>query len=231
MAAFRRVLDHHVGEERDEHNKLFGVARLVPEVPDTSRFWRPGPTLLDQGRTGHCGGFAAANEAQASPIRVRGVTNDYAHGYYYEIKDRGLDGFGREEGTSTQAVMKLGQARGLWAGYAWGFGMADFYRQLELGPVLCGTVWRTRMFDPSADGVLDVGGADEGGHLWLCTGRYRNYRGPSGRTYGPAIRIWQSWGEWGLGGRAVILADGAEDVIFGANGEAGVPVDRHFPPA
>src|SRR4051794_13546785 len=81
-----RTLDHHVGEHRDERNKLFSVRRLLPTAWPVSVFWTPGPALLDQRDTGHCGGFAAANEAQATPVRVKGVTNDWAHDFYYQIK-------------------------------------------------------------------------------------------------------------------------------------------------
>jgi hypothetical protein len=236
MTAPRVVLDHHSGgqraTDRDARNRAYGIARLVPDAPVKSVFWIHGSKLLDQGQTGHCGGFALANEAQASPIRVP-VSNEYAHGAYYEVKDRGWDPWGREDGTSTQAIMRVGQARGLWGGYAWGFGMADLYRQLQVGPVLAGTSWLTGMFTPNRDGVLSVSGQDEGGHLWLVTGRYTRYRGPSGKTYGPAIRMAQSWGPWGRDntGTAVILEDEAEHVIFGLNGEVGVPTARAFPKA
>lgn len=235
MRAPRPVLDHHAGgqraTDRDERNRAYGITRLVPDAPpDRSVFWTPG-TQLDQGDTGHCGGFAAAGEAAASPVRVRGVDNDYAHRYYYEIKDRHLDPWGREDGTSTQAVMDLYVRRGLAGGYAWGFDIPDLYRQLTVGPVLCGTSWLTRMFYPDEDGVVWAAGSDEGGHLWLCTGRYKNYRGPTGKTYGPAIRIRNSWGDWGRNGSAILLEGGARHILFDLNGEVGVPTSRAFPPA
>lgn len=227
----RRVFDHHPGQDRDEENKRYGIRRLLPEpAPPGTKIWVPGPHLLDQANTGHCGGFAAANEAQASPVRVKGVDNDWAHGFYYEIKDRHLDPWGREDGTSTQAVMNLGRIRGLWSGYAWGFDISDTYRQLEFGPVLAGTTWTTGMLYPNPDGVIEATGGDEGGHLWLIIGRYRNYRGPSHKTYGPALKIRNSWGPWGLGGSAVIPEGDAAHVIYERDGECGVPLNRAFPP-
>lgn len=229
--AHQRVLDHHPGpEHRDERNRRFGIARLVSEVPTGSKFWTPGPNLLDQGSTGHCGAFAAANEAQASPIRVRGISDAWAHAFYYEIKDRRLDPWGREDGTSTQAVMQLGQLRNLWAGYAWAFNLDDLYRQLEVGPVLCGTPWLSGMFEPNSDGVIRATGSDEGGHLWLCTGRYVDYISPSQRRYGPGIRVRNSWGPWGRNGSVFLPAEDAKHVIFGLDGECGAPVNREFPP-
>jgi hypothetical protein len=224
---FRPVLDHHPGpEHRDERNKDYGIRRLVEPVPTGNVWWTPGINLLDQGPTGHCGGFAAANEAQASPIRVPKVTNDYAHAYYYEIKSRKLDPWGLEDGTSTQAVMNLGRLRGLWRGYAWAFSMGDLRRALQLGPVLCGTTWRTGMFSPNSDGVIRATGADEGGHLWLTTGYTEKYL-----RYGPCIRIRNSWGKWGLNGSVYLPVEDAASVIFDGDGECAVPVDRAFPPA
>jgi hypothetical protein len=165
------VLDHHYGEHRDERNKLFGVRRLVAAPPrPPSVLWAPGPVLLNQGETGHCGGFGAANEAQASPVRVRHITNEWAHGFYYDIKDRHLDPFGREDGTTTQAVMDLYRLRGMARSYAWAFNLTDFRAGLTLGPLLVGTAYLARMFEPNRDGFAEVAGADEGGHLWLCTG-------------------------------------------------------------
>ena len=227
---FGRVLDHQVGQERDERNRLYGVRRLIAEdLRDRSKFHLRGPALLDQESTGHCGGFAAANEAQSSPFRVKGVDNEYAHGFYYEIKRRRWDGFGLEDGTTTQAVMRLYVARGLGRSYAWGFDIADVRRQLEFGPVLCGTSWTTDMFVPDSDGIIHPTGSDQGGHLWLADGWYRNFRGRSGRTYGRCLRLLNSWGTWGILGRAVIPEQEAQHVIFGLNGECGVPVTRTFP--
>jgi hypothetical protein len=225
-----RTLDHHVGEHRDERNKLFGVRRLLPTAWPVSVFWTPGPTLLDQGPTGHCGGFAAANEAQATPVRVKGVTNDWAHDFYYQIKNLGLDPFGREEGTSTQAVMNLFRIRGLARSYAWAFNLDDFRIALQLGPLIVGTNYLTAMFAPNSDGLVEVAGNVEGGHLWLCTGRSNNWRGPSGKTYGPCVRMRQSWGDFGLRGSVYMREeDAVTGLFFGNDGEVGVPTDRLFP--
>jgi hypothetical protein len=156
-------------------------------VQNVSRFWQAGSFALDQGDTGHCGGFALANEAQSSPFRVTGVNNDYAHHAYYYAKDHKFDPWGREDGTSTQAIMRVGTSIGVWRGYAWSFSLADLRLSLEVGPTLCGTVWRTDMFTPNRDGVILPTGFDEGGHLWLLDGWYANFRGRSGKTYGALV--------------------------------------------
>jgi hypothetical protein len=236
--AHGRTLDHHPGpEHRDERNKLYGIRRLLPEtaavtanLQNVSRFWQAGSFALDQGDTGHCGGFALANEAQSSPFRVTGVNNDYAHHAYYYAKDHKFDPWGREDGTSTQAIMRVGTSIGVWRGYAWSFSLADLRLSLEVGPTLCGTVWRTDMFTPNRDGVILPTGFDEGGHLWLLDGWYANFRGRSGRSYGPCGRLINSWGAgWGVNRRAVVPADGLADLVFGTDGEAGVPVNRAWP--
>lgn len=236
-APFRPVLDHHAGygraTDRDPQNKRFRLGLLAaptPDLLDVSRFWQKGQNEIDQGNTGHCGGEAAANEAQSSPFRVRAADTAWGHAFYYEIKDRGWDPWGREEGTSTQAVMRLLVARGLARSYGWGFNLEEFRAGLDHGPALCGTTWMTGMFSPDGDAVIHPTGVDEGGHLWLAEGWYRNFRGRSGKTYGPCLRLLNSWSwGWGRYGRAVIPADEAQHVIFGLDGECGIPLDRTWP--
>lgn len=231
-----RVLDHHAGgqraTDRDEQNRRFRVSRLIeqPAPVDVSKFWPRGPNEIDQGQTGHCGGECAANEAQSSPFRVRGVTSQWGHDFYYEIKRLGLDPWGLEDGTSTQAVMKLLVRRGLAQAYGWALNLDELRLGLGFGPGLCGTTWTTGMFSPDGDGVIHPTGQDEGGHLWLADGWYRNFRGRSGRTYGRCLRLLNSWSwGWGRYGRAVLPADEAQHVIFGLNGECGLPLTRTWP--
>lgn len=230
------VLDHHAGgqraTDRDEANRRFRIGLLEPVATPlhVSKFWARGPAEIDQGRTGHCGGECAANEAQSSPFRVRGVDSGWGHAFYYEIKDRGWDPWGREDGTSTQAVMRLLVARGLAQSYGWAFNLDELRTGLDSGPELCGTTWMTGMFTPSADGIIHPTGVDEGGHLWLADGWYKNFRGRSGRTYGPCLRLLNSWSwGWGRGGRAVLPMDEAAHVIFDLNGEVGLPLTRTWP--
>ena len=215
-----RVLDRI--QEHDERSRAFGIARLVAEPPEKAVWWVGGP-VLDQGREGHCGGFAAAGEAAASPFRQRGVDDAYGHAFYYEAKDRKLDPLGREDGTSTLAMLKVGQLRGLWDSYAWAFGAEDRRRNLRVGPFLLGVPWMTGMFEPDSDGIIRATGVEEGGHLVVVTGWSPNYR-----RKGPHYRIRQSWGvDHGRNGNVYLPEDDMEEVHVRRRGEAGVPVGRH----
>lgn len=229
----RRTLDHHPSEHWDPRSvQLHGIKRLVTHpsdfAADTSNKWWPGASAhLDQGQTGHCGGFGLANEAGATPFRVR-VNDDYGHAAYYEIKDRGLDPWGREEGTSSLAVAKLGVIRGLWKSYWWAEDEDDIWNGLGLGPMCFGLSWMTGMFTPDKYGFIHPTGVDEGGHFICGTGRSNNYL-RRGRT----VRIRQSWGlEHGVNGNVYIPLSELADLMLGKiayKGEGFVPVDRAWP--
>lgn len=219
------LLDHHVGEQHDPRSRAYGIARLVAEPPpDRTIVWTRGRVKLDQHSTAHCGGFGSANEAQASPFRVP-VDEAWAHGYYYEAKDRKLDPWGREDGTSTLAMLKVGQLRGLWDSYAWSFSMEDNHRAIRVGPFLAGLPWMTGMFTPDVDGIIRATGAEEGGHLVCVNGRLKNYR-----RKGPHWRIVQSWGEGhGRGGVVYLPEADLYDTQIARGGEVGIPVGRRLP--
>lgn len=222
-----RVLDHHPSEDHDPRSiERFRINRFVADVPTKGRYWVPPAWRLDQGQTGHCGGHAGENEAGSSPVRHKPADpHAEAHAFYYSAKDWQLDPWGREDGTSTLAMMKVGQRLGHWGAYAWAQAEGDMKRHLEVGPFLFGVPYRTAMFSPNADGFVETTGNDEGGHLMCAYGWSKNWRGPSGKTYGETLFLLQSWGV-GFGYKGVIRIpmDGAADLL--ANGEAGVPIDR-----
>lgn len=223
----QRVLDHHPGEDHDPRSiERFHIARFVSDVPTKGRYWTPPAWRLDQGQTGHCGGFSSVGELGASPFRVKPKDpTSYAHDFYYEAKRNRLDPFGLEDGTTTLAMMKVGQIHGHWENYAWARSVEDMKRNLEQGPFLFGVPYRTRMFTPNADGYAETSGNDEGGHLMCAYGWSKNWRGPSGRTYGETLFLLQSWGkDFGYNGVMRIRMDGAGDLL--RHGEAGVPIDR-----
>lgn len=221
-----RVLDHHPSEHHDPRSiERFHIARMIEDVPTRGRYWPRPRWQLDQEQTGHCGGHAATNEGGASPFRLKPFDpGALAHRFYYFAKDWQLDPWGREDGTSTLAMMKVGQRLGWWDNYAWARNTDDLKRHLQVGPFLFGVPYRTAMFDPNGDGFCETAGVDEGGHLMCAYGWSKNWRGPSGKTYGEVLFLLQSWGDFGLKGTIRIPMDGAGDLL--ANGEAGVPVDR-----
>lgn len=226
--AVHRVLDHHPKEQHDPRSvERFHVARFVTDVPTKGKYHVPPAWRLDQGQTGHCGGFASTNEYGSSPVRGKPAVdpNRWAHEFYYTAKSHHLDPWGMEEGTSTLAMMKVGQLLRIWDNYAWARSADDLKRNLQVGPFLFGVPYRTAMFSPNRDGWVEATGADEGGHLMCAYGWSPNWRGPSGKTYGPTLYLLQSWGlSFGYRGVIRIAMDGAADLL--AHGEAGVPIDR-----
>lgn len=225
-----RVLDHHPSEHHDPLSvQNFHIARFIADVPTKGKAWTPPSWRLDQGQTGHCGGFASTNELGASPFRFRtgrvAPPNEFAHQFYYDAKDWGLDPFAREDGTSTLAMLKVGQRLKSWDNYAWAKTVDDLKRNLVVGPFLFGIPYRTDMFSPNRDGWIEATGAEEGGHLMCSPGWSPNWRAPSGKSYGPTLHLVQSWGaDFGDRGVIHVSLDGAADLL--ANGEAGVPIDR-----
>lgn len=217
-----RVLDHHPKEDHDPRSvQNFHVARFIADVPTVGRYWTPPYWRLDQGQTGHCGGFASTNEAGASPVRARPVDpNSYAHQFYYFAKDWKLDPWDREDGTSTLAMLKVGQRLGHWTNYAWARTVDDLKRHLAVGPFLFGVPYMTGMFSPDTDGVVHATGVEEGGHLMCAFGWSPNWR-----RRGPMLYLAQSWGrEFGDGGIIRIPMGEAGDLL--QRGEAGAPIDR-----
>lgn len=219
------ILDHRYSQH-DERNRAFGIAAAVSEPADKPVFWTGGP-VLDQGDQGHCGGFALAGEAAASPIRVQHVDNDYGHRAYYVAKDRHFDPFGREDGTTTNAMMRVGQVLGLFTSYRWAFSMEDLRRNIKLGPFLLGVPWLTGMMQPDSLGFIKATGVEEGGHLVVVTGWSPDYR-----RRGPHFRIRQSWGhDHGLNGNVYLPEEDMGIIYLDRRGEAGVPVNRTMPVA
>lgn len=218
-----RVLDRLVGHEPE--NRAYGIRLEVEAIPTRPVWWSHG-AWLDQGDTGHCVGFASAGEAADSPVRVRGVTADYAHAWYYEIKDKRYDRWGREDGSSVNAGMRVGRDRGLWTGWRWCFGIDDVKRGIRVGPVVLGIPWRSGMFRADTRGIIQPTGSDEGGHAIRATGYTANLLG-----LGPHFRLMNSWGRsWGRNGYCYISADHLGELLAD-DGEAAVPLNRSLPPA
>lgn len=225
-----RVLDHHPSEHHDPRSvERFHIQRFIEEVPTRGRYWVPARWHLNQDASGHCGGMAAMNEGGASPFRLKPPDPILrAHQFYYAAKDWGLDPWGREDGTSTLAMMQVGQRVLWWDNYAWATTVDDLKRHLEVGPFLFGIPYYTSMFAPNLDGFCTAAGVPEGGHLMCAYGWSKNWRGPiTGKSYGPTLHLDQSWGvAFGLHGRIHIpLGDDGAALLL-SEGEAGVPINR-----
>lgn len=206
----------------DPRSREYGIRRLAIAAPTKPVWWAGGP-VLDQGAEGACAGFAAAGEAAASPIRVKGITDRYAFDWYARAKQ--LDEFpGVDyEGTSINATMKVGRERGLWAAYHWAFGVEDVKRALLTGPVVIGIPWYESMYETRPDGSVVIGGELVGGHALLVTGWAPSY-GRIGETF----RWRNSWSKsYGKGGNGYIHARDLARLLE-QDGEAAVATQRGY---
>jgi hypothetical protein len=203
----------------DERSRAFryGAAGL----PTRSRLWAPGPVVLDQGQEGACVGFACANEAAATPVRVKGVTNATAFAIYRRAQR--LDEWPGEQysGTSVLAGCLAGREQGLWSGFNWAFSAEELAAGIVgQGPAIIGVEWREGSYDTDAAGVLRPSGSIVGGHALAVLGyldplHLTDYMRRRLRRYGlergvlsigePSYCAFNSWGPtFGKNGLCVI---------------------------
>lgn len=121
------------------------------------------------------------------------------------------------EGTSVRAGAKVLQSEGLISEYRWTTDVHVLAEAvLTTSPVVVGTWWFEEMFYPTVDGMLQVSGADAGGHAYLVNGV---------SLKSELFRIKNSWGrEWGMGGHAYITFDDMERLLR-MDGEACLAVE------
>ena len=134
----------------------------------TAQDWKVA-TILDQGNTPHCVGFAWAGFGISVPV-VDAWDNAMGDRIYYAAKI--IDGEpGQEDGSDTRSGVKaFGQFANLGA-YAFATSLDDIITWLlTSGPVITGTDWYNNMFYPDSSGLVHVGGGVAGGHEWMISG-------------------------------------------------------------
>lgn len=212
---------------KDPQSLGYGVRRLVEAAP-TQPLWWTGGLTLDQGEEGSCAGHAVTAEFLASPVRGRVANAAKGHELAVAVYNRArrIDGIpdSAGEGTSVNAVMKVGRERGWWDSYHWAFGVEDVKRALLLGPVVIGVNWYEALYETRgkyAEMVVD--GQLVGGHALLVTGW-----SPSYGSLGETFRIRNSWGlSYGKNGTGYLRRSSFERLLA-EQGEAAVPTDRHL---
>jgi hypothetical protein len=224
-----RVSDPRLGriKQFDERSRGFAV-RDHPDylATPTTKTW-PDRLRLDQGQTSACTGFSRTGDLGASPKPLtlpggKPFDNDFAQALYLLAQKNDEWPGEKYEGSSVLGALKASVLLGYTGEYRWAFGIDDVIGALSsLGPVVFGTNWLSGMFDPDAQGLLDVSGSVEGGHAYLVrgvvlprNGRARPGGFPSIKTDVPLLRITNSWSEtWGRNGEALIRADQAESLL------------------
>jgi hypothetical protein len=219
----------------DPRSRQFAIRRVGEERPARkATFWTPGP-LLDQGPDGACVGFGWSGELGASPVRVKGITNNFAFSLYAIAKT--MDEWEGEdyEGTSVLAGAKAVSSAGYMEEYRWAFGIEDVIDALIVhGPVVIGIPWLDGMFSTRKSGLVECTGDVAGGHCVYLTGYHPHMRmsGEGWFRRHEVIRARQSWGDWGLrGGGDFYFRVGDLSRLLQDQGEACVPMGRAYGPA
>ena len=204
-------------DTRDYNLKNFAGPTALKISPVTSVEYRfPGISLW-QGETNHCCGFGVADLLINLPVNTP-CTNDDGHEFYYICKE--FDGEPRnEDGSNLRSVAKTLQKIGSISNYAFAPNVATLkWWLLNKGPVVVGTIWRTNMFTPGVNNLLDIGGIVEGRHCYLVNGYIETL---------DVYVIQNSWGApWGNNGKAFIKAKDFEKLFFyGGEAIAAVELD------
>ena len=214
----------------DDHSLDYPVRPLLAAKQPRSYTWRH--YVTDQGNQGACVGHAVTQEAAArpkpafgDPVRNRAdqasletvARATYARAQQFDQWEGAEPTY---SGTSVLAGMKAGQEQGWWGEYRWALGPGPEAAANDVilalgyqGPVVMGTMWRSGMWRPDADGYLRATGAVEGGHAYLLVSYSRRR---------DAVLTPNSWGGEGSGWitRADLVSLLADD------GEAAIPVVR-----
>jgi len=195
----------------------------TPPAPSYVR-WSNG-TVLDQGQTGMCVGYAWAGFAEtgphAEPIVVgKGGDDESSTADAIYDQARKDDGDANIEdpqgGASTTGGASAAKQLGFIKSYSWVLNVSQMRAALKAGPLVGGFPWRSTMFTPGTAFVLDVGdkSKDVGGHEFVIVGDI-----PAGTPGGPSqtedmAEMLNSWGlGWANGGRAYIPWDGVADLL------------------
>jgi hypothetical protein len=185
------------------------------------RMWSGG-TVLDQGSTPQCVGYAGWGWLAGGPVINHPVFTPTDLYHWAQANDEwpGTS----YDGTSTLGLMKALKAKGYINEYVWAVDAETLVSWiLAKGPVVVGTNWWTDMFTPDRRGFLDAVGKIEGGHEYRLVGADRDKVCPDG-TKG-AVRMVNSWGRgWGAFGRAWI-SFAALDRLVKEDGEAVTAVE------
>lgn len=181
--------------------------------------WADSDEVLDQGQTGHCTGFSAAQFGNTNPVDDH-FTNQDGHDIYYEAKV--IDGEPRaENGSSIHSVAKVLKNRGRVAAYAWATNLNDIKAWVQSkGPVIVGTDWMNDMFNPDANGFITPTGGYAGGHAYNIVGWDDTDN----------ITFLNSWNKsWGKNGRFFMTATNFQTLVNTSGFEACAVVELPVP--
>lgn len=172
------------------------------------------PTVLDQGSTPQCVGYAVAGLLACQPLRQW-----LAPSGIYEIAQY-LDEWENQdyEGTSVRAGIKVADRLGFISEYQFTTDVqVAAWQVLERGPVVLGINWYAGQDNPDSDGVIHATGRFRGGHAILCNGVDMRKE---------MFTLTNSWGnKWAKGGVCYLPFADAE-LLFAEDGEVVCALER-----
>lgn len=197
----RSLADHSV----KAHMEATGRAAVLT-APLVSRVWKRTLKPLNQGALGACCGNAIAGLLVTEPNNHDGVADDIhvtetlaKQIYSLATKIDNIHGEWPSDDTGSTGLDALRAAKqlGLIAGYKSCANAAEVLQVLShVGPVAVGTAWLVDMDDPDeTTGLLTVSGKVDGGHEYAVVGI---------NVENQTVEMINSWGSWGLKGRAHI---------------------------
>lgn len=211
-------------DERSWNYRAISLLKVAQIRKPRTRRWKVSQTL-DQGREGACVGFGISHELIANPAAVQGITNEFARQLYFAAQK--LDPWeggsypGAHpvyEGTAVLAGLKAAQAMQYFDEYRWCFGLDDLILTVGyVGPVIIGVNWYEGMMDYDQNNFIHVTGGIAGGHCTLVSGV---------DTKGEFAEIHNSWGD----SRKMKISFADLNRLLKEEGEAAVPIRRHFTP-
>lgn len=193
-------------QHHDPRNRAYPARRTLfaedaPITPETH--WRRQP--FNQGNEGSCTGQCAAGLLQTSPFRLVQPSRA-ALPSYDTFEERSelyhaaqlVDPYVEtppEEGSSTDAPLRILRDRGHIREWRWCFGIEDVARALSRWPVAFGTVWTEGMDLPLGRyGRIEPTGAERGGHAYEI---YALIATSSDNWLDWDLDGINSWGAWG----------------------------------
>lgn len=199
--------------EFDERSREYPIRALVGDTRQPRYKLWGGGRVLDQGTEGACVGFGWAHELAATPIRVKGATeNEFARTIYKEAQK--VDQWPGEDydGTSVLAGAKVVKSMGKISEYRWCFSLEDVLLALSYeGPVVLGLNWYEGMFDTDSKGYIYPTGRLLGGHCIMARGVSVHYE---------RVALRNSWGpDWGKYGGCYLKFEDLERLLH-EQGEA-----------
>ena len=193
------------------------AVRELEKLPRPAKRWHS-DTVLDQGMTPSCVGFAFAGWGISAPIEHPDWGNAMGHDIYAACKL--IDGESRE-GSTLRAGCKVMRARHRIKTYFFARSVDEAANYVaRFGPVVLGTAWTEGMLKPSFVGkVIRPTGDVIGGHAYLWYGvdaTYAHLRNSWGKDWGREgdcrIRLSDLRIVWKLRGEACAATEAPLDI-------------------